>query len=503
MFLKNFAEAEEVLHATPCGNTPVVSPREGGGRVSPLDGNYFRDFPISDNLSLEKLAKLEMKHLARMNVTDFGDQKLIIKQIRGILNNVRNNPGGDILDGCTNIISNTPRLIPLDPTSLSPEGNRLYSKSLDIFPSPKKPTLDEKVSRKMSNDSVDPTVKRERKTRRSYGAPTGNSSGELLQSGSTRSLRGSFTGSPNKAQSRKGSRKSFDKELEKIMLLQNQLDPSIKNAGIADLKKQVFNLKDNGAGCGSNLNFHEKLADETMANAKKHEETKKKQLVLNASRRRSVASGNIGNGAMTTKSADLKESSEKRERLLTYGNSAQRSQKADDQLKNIGKKVLKSFQTAIKAERSTLMFVDDEHRQIFFWLDNTTVIRFPKNHGIAGYSATTSDLVNIPDAYEDSRFNKKIDADSGFHTRNILCAPIKSKEGGGVVAVIQMLNKKDGMAFDENDEEMILNCCMSVSISLDTQMQTMKAARNDLKTMHVSEPNAAPKAGAKASPAKA
>jgi len=41
-------------------------------------------------------------------------------------------------------------------------------------------------------------------------------------------------------------------------------------------------------------------------------------------------------------------------------------------------------------------------------------IRFPIGSGIAGYVAKTGEPLNIPDAYEDYRFNRSIDQKTGY-----------------------------------------------------------------------------------------
>jgi hypothetical protein len=39
--------------------------------------------------------------------------------------------------------------------------------------------------------------------------------------------------------------------------------------------------------------------------------------------------------------------------------------------------------------------------------------------GIAGHVATTGEVVNIKDVYEDSRFNPAMDKKSGYRTRQV------------------------------------------------------------------------------------
>jgi hypothetical protein len=50
-----------------------------------------------------------------------------------------------------------------------------------------------------------------------------------------------------------------------------------------------------------------------------------------------------------------------------------------------------------------------------------------------------------------------MDKKTGFKTRNILCQPIRSHRGGGpIIGIIQLLNKINADAFDNNiDEDML------------------------------------------------
>ncbi|XP_067020577.1 dual 3',5'-cyclic-AMP and -GMP phosphodiesterase 11A-like [Acropora muricata] len=80
-------------------------------------------------------------------------------------------------------------------------------------------------------------------------------------------------------------------------------------------------------------------------------------------------------------------------------------------------------------------------------------ITVPWGKGLVGYAAETGETVNIPDAYEDPRFNKEVDRQTGYHTKSILCKPVKNNEGE-VVGVAQIINKMPGpVPFTEEDEE--------------------------------------------------
>eukprot|EP01061_Rhynchopus_euleeides_P009184 TRINITY_DN18313_c2_g1_i1.p1 TRINITY_DN18313_c2_g1~~TRINITY_DN18313_c2_g1_i1.p1 ORF type:complete len:832 (+),score=317.86 TRINITY_DN18313_c2_g1_i1:175-2670(+) len=106
----------------------------------------------------------------------------------------------------------------------------------------------------------------------------------------------------------------------------------------------------------------------------------------------------------------------------------------------------------LQAERCTLFLVDKEQGMLYADSDGTE-IRMPMEQGIAGFVCTTGETVNIPDAYCDPRFNPDVDDATGFITKTILCMPIWAD--GEVVAVAQVINKRSGGEFAEDDEDML------------------------------------------------
>uniref|UniRef100_A0A087XGE9 3',5'-cyclic-GMP phosphodiesterase n=1 Tax=Poecilia formosa TaxID=48698 RepID=A0A087XGE9_POEFO len=85
---------------------------------------------------------------------------------------------------------------------------------------------------------------------------------------------------------------------------------------------------------------------------------------------------------------------------------------------------------------------------------STSCIRLEWNKGIVGHVASTGQLLNIKNAYEDPRFNAEVDLITGYKTQSILCLPIKNHREE-VVGVVQAINKKCGenSAFTEQDEK--------------------------------------------------
>uniref|UniRef100_A0A8C6L706 Phosphodiesterase n=1 Tax=Nothobranchius furzeri TaxID=105023 RepID=A0A8C6L706_NOTFU len=117
----------------------------------------------------------------------------------------------------------------------------------------------------------------------------------------------------------------------------------------------------------------------------------------------------------------------------------------------------------VNADRCALFQVDHGNKELYSDLfdigeenegkpifTKTKEIRFSIDKGIAGQVARTGEVLNIPDAYADPRFNREVDLKTGYTTRNILCMPIVSR--GTVIGVVQMVNKLSGSAFTKTDE---------------------------------------------------
>lgn len=110
----------------------------------------------------------------------------------------------------------------------------------------------------------------------------------------------------------------------------------------------------------------------------------------------------------------------------------------------------------VESERSSLFIYDAEREELWSKIaEGTAEIRFSAKIGIAGAVATTGVVSNIEDAYEDDRFNRSIDGQTGYRTRSILTVPMRNAQGD-VVGVLQTLNKRDGTRFNDEDEDLLL-----------------------------------------------
>ena len=116
--------------------------------------------------------------------------------------------------------------------------------------------------------------------------------------------------------------------------------------------------------------------------------------------------------------------------------------------------IMDEVKKALQADRCTVFIIDKEKNELWSKVAHGGEdIRFPVYLGIAGHVATTGDVLNIPDAYSDSRFNPEIDKQTGYRTLNMLTFPMRNKLKE-IIGVFQVLNKYEGV-FTKEDENLL------------------------------------------------
>lgn len=152
----------------------------------------------------------------------------------------------------------------------------------------------------------------------------------------------------------------------------------------------------------------------------------------------------------------------------------------------------------LEADRSTLFLVDHASNEL--WAKKAQgaeveEIRFPLSSGLAGHVATTGDVLNIDDAYEDPRFNQAFDKSTGFRTHSMLCCPVKNRDGE-VIGVTQVMNKHVGGhgeigPFGQDDIELLLALSAQIAVALQNAKlyESTRAMKNYLESVQESISN--------------
>jgi putative ABC transport system ATP-binding protein len=126
----------------------------------------------------------------------------------------------------------------------------------------------------------------------------------------------------------------------------------------------------------------------------------------------------------------------------------------------------------LNADRASLFLVDRERGELWSKVAQSDgarplEIRVPLGAGIVGHVASSAATLNIADAYDEPRFNRAVDQQTGYRTRSILCVPIADQRGE-VFAVAQLLNKAGGERFDAGDERQLREFAASLGVVLES-----------------------------------
>lgn len=127
----------------------------------------------------------------------------------------------------------------------------------------------------------------------------------------------------------------------------------------------------------------------------------------------------------------------------------------------------------VQADRSSLFILDHDTNELWTKIAEgigRNEIRVPvDSSSIVGSVALSKQVLNIPDAYKNSLFNKEIDKRTGFRTRSVLSAPLLNFRND-VVGVIQVLNKHGGGLFSAYDEELLQAFSASAALAIERAM---------------------------------
>lgn len=136
----------------------------------------------------------------------------------------------------------------------------------------------------------------------------------------------------------------------------------------------------------------------------------------------------------------------------TMGQVSQQAQKMAVELPILFRDFLLGVTLKFSTDRATL-WIYDEIKDVLWTLfvsaeGKTSYVAVDASAGIAGCCFTQGSPLNIPDCYQDDRFNTEVDKQTGYYTKSTLCVPVfadKSKRDEKAIGVVQFVNKlKDG-----------------------------------------------------------
>lgn len=119
--------------------------------------------------------------------------------------------------------------------------------------------------------------------------------------------------------------------------------------------------------------------------------------------------------------------------------------------------ILESATRLTAGEASSILLTNPENDKLYFEValgsKGQDVKKFSLNmgEGIAGWVAANNRSLIVNDVEEDPRFASEIGDQVGYRTKSILAVPMRIREQ--CIGVIEVLNKADDRAFDEEDRQ--------------------------------------------------
>lgn len=156
-------------------------------------------------------------------------------------------------------------------------------------------------------------------------------------------------------------------------------------------------------------------------------------------------------------------------------------------LKTLSTKILNNLKLLVNAEKASLFYVCHMHKCLasfkfdphagvwdpskfksstnsfnYDTFTNDFDMEFAFGNTLLGSVAQTGNVINIPNASKDKRYNSGIDNIIGYQVKSLLCLPIKNAENE-VIAVVQVINKSRAISsngnksnvFDEHDIKLL------------------------------------------------
>lgn len=198
---------------------------------------------------------------------------------------------------------------------------------------------------------------------------------------------------------------------------------------------------------------------------------------LHIAQNKEIAEILVAHGAISSASnAEETRSMQSPENLLSVINKISAANNIYEILPDISKDICALF----NADRVTVYVVRDDKESlnsiVKTGLNSFKDLILPINEdSIAGFSATHRKLLNIKDVYDEQelasfspalRLLKDVDKRTGYHSKQMLVAPIVEKEGDELIGVIQLINNKSDVLFPIQAEQDVLELTQALACAL-------------------------------------
>ncbi|MCX8092726.1 MAG: ATP-binding protein, partial [Candidatus Goldbacteria bacterium] len=133
--------------------------------------------------------------------------------------------------------------------------------------------------------------------------------------------------------------------------------------------------------------------------------------------------------------------------------------------------IMQSAEKVMQAEASSVFLIDSEKNELYFEIatgpkeEELKKIRLKMGEGIAGWVAYTGEALLVPDVSKDPRFARRVDEQTKFVTKSIICVPLKVRNQ--TIGVIQVLNKITGQSFSKSEIKFLEALASQAAIAIE------------------------------------
>ena len=168
--------------------------------------------------------------------------------------------------------------------------------------------------------------------------------------------------------------------------------------------------------------------------------------------------------------ARLLQESERRALQLSTLNTLTRQLTSTLEIEPLLKNLLESAVSILNCEAGSLFLIDEQTDDLVFRVTvgaGAALIgqRLPAGSGVVGKAVTTREAVIVNEVQASPTWNARPDQQTGFVTRAILAVPMEVKDR--IIGVIEILNKKDGLPFTEDDQTLLTAFAGQAAVAID------------------------------------
>ncbi|MFT3790154.1 MAG: SpoIIE family protein phosphatase [Rudaea sp.] len=104
-------------------------------------------------------------------------------------------------------------------------------------------------------------------------------------------------------------------------------------------------------------------------------------------------------------------------------------------------------------------------------------LKLEAGQGLVGRAVAENAPQHSDDARRDARVNARVDAETGFVTRALLCVPLATAQGP--IGALEIINRRDGGAFDADDAEILRLVAAPMALAINNARLALDVAEQE------------------------